>query len=168
LQVLQFVRKLGRGLGIVIWRTSDEEIEMRVEHVLETCLYVGDLDAAEAFYRDVLGLELVSRQAGRHLFFRCGKQMLLLFNPVESARVGEHFPPHGATGLGHVAFGVGEATLAEWMRQLERCQVAIERVIDWPGGGQSVYFRDPAGNSLELATPRIWGISEETLVARTG
>jgi predicted enzyme related to lactoylglutathione lyase len=41
--------------------------------------------------------------------------------------------------------------------------VAIEKIVDWPGGGRSLYFRDPAGNSLELATPRIWGIGEETL-----
>jgi hypothetical protein len=38
--------------------------------------------------------------------------------------------------------------------------VAIEHEATWPRGGRSFYFRDPAGNSLELATPRIWGLPE--------
>jgi len=141
---------------------------MNVQHILETCLYVDDLGRAERFYRDVLGLELESRQEGRHLFFRCGQRMLLLFNPLASRETSDHFPPHGAFGPGHVAFGVREAELPEWREQLERLGVAIEKVIDWPDGGRSLYFRDPAGNSLELATPRIWGIGEETLGGVSG
>jgi catechol 2,3-dioxygenase-like lactoylglutathione lyase family enzyme len=47
--------------------------------ILETCLYADDLVAAERFYRDVLGLQLVNRKAGRHIFFRCGSTMLLVF-----------------------------------------------------------------------------------------
>jgi catechol 2,3-dioxygenase-like lactoylglutathione lyase family enzyme len=94
--------------------------------------------------------------------------MLLLFNPLASRDSAGHFPPHGAFGPGHVAFGVREAELPAWMERLEQRGVAIEKVIDWPDGGQSVYFRDPAGNSLELATPRIWGIGEETLSGVSG
>jgi catechol 2,3-dioxygenase-like lactoylglutathione lyase family enzyme len=94
--------------------------------------------------------------------------MLLLFNPLASRETSDHFPPHGAFGPGHVAFGVREAELPEWREQLERLGVAIEKVIDWPDGGRSLYFRDPAGNSLELATPRIWGIGEETLGGVSG
>lgn len=138
--------------------------ELRVEQVLETCLYVDDLAAAEVFYQKVLGLRFVSRQPGRHSFFRCGDRMLLLFNPEESRKAEGDFPPHGAIGQGHVAFGVTEMSLDAWREQLERHGVAIEKVIDWPEGGRSLYFRDPAGNSLELATPRIWGISEDTLI----
>ncbi len=138
---------------------------MRVEAILETCLYVDDLEAAERFYCDVLGLGFASRQAGRHVFLRCGPRMLLLFDPQESSNTDGHFPPHGAIGQGHVAFAVAEMSLGQWTTHLEQRQVAIERVIDWPGGGRSVYFRDPAGNSLELATPRIWGVSEDTLAA---
>ena len=57
---------------------------MKVEHILETCLYVDDLVRAEEFYRDVLGLTFVSRQEKRQVFFRCGQRMLLLFNPLVS------------------------------------------------------------------------------------
>jgi catechol 2,3-dioxygenase-like lactoylglutathione lyase family enzyme len=136
---------------------------MKARHILETCLYVDDLSQAERFYQEVLGLELESRQVGRHVFFQCGPRMLLLFNPLASRETSDQFPLHGAFGPGHIAFGVREAELPAWMEQLRVHDVSIEKIIDWPGGGRSVYFRDPAGNSLELATPRIWGIDEETV-----
>jgi catechol 2,3-dioxygenase-like lactoylglutathione lyase family enzyme len=133
---------------------------MQVREILETCLYVDDLDQAETFYGSVLGLTLISRQANRHVFFRCGNRMLLVFNPDESSRPDSELPPHGMRGSGHVAFAVAERTLDQWRRRLKDVGVEIEQVVDWPQGGRSFYFRDPAGNSLELATPRIWGISE--------
>jgi len=34
----------------------------------------------------------------------------------------------------------------------------IEADFTWPGGGRSIYFRDPAGNAIEFAEPRIWGL----------
>jgi catechol 2,3-dioxygenase-like lactoylglutathione lyase family enzyme len=126
--------------------------------VLETCLYVDDLPAAERFYGDVLGLALVSRQPGRHLFFRCGGAMVLLFRAEASEGASSEVPPHGARGPGHVAFAMPEREIDEWTRHLESCGVTIELRMSWPRGGTSIYFRDPAGNSLELATPRIWGI----------
>jgi catechol 2,3-dioxygenase-like lactoylglutathione lyase family enzyme len=136
---------------------------MKVEKVLETCLYVDDLPRAEQFYTQVLGLQFVSGQAGRHAFFRCGEAMLLLFNPLSSRQTSgadSDVPPHGATGPGHVAFAARLDDLPDWTQHLERHHVPIEKVVDWPGGGRSLYFRDPAGNSLELATPRIWALAD--------
>src|SRR5688500_12289978 len=124
--------------------------------ILETCLYVDDLPAAERFYSQVLGLVVHSRQEGRHIFFRCGRGMLLLFDPRESSASGD-IPPHGARGPGHVAFAAQESDLPAWRQDLETHGVPIEKSHTWPGGGHSLYFRDPAGNSLELATPTIWG-----------
>jgi catechol 2,3-dioxygenase-like lactoylglutathione lyase family enzyme len=124
--------------------------------VLETCLCVNDLAAAEKFYSEVLGLTVHSRQPGRHVFFRCGRGMLLLFNPEQSSLPGD-IPPHGTQGAGHVAFAAAEAELPAWRNHLEGHGVVIERFHAWPGGGHSLYFRDPAGNSLEIATPAIWG-----------
>ena len=39
--------------------------------------------------------------------------------------------------------------------------IGVEIEVDylWPGGGRSIYFRDPAGNSLEFAEPSIWGLN---------
>lgn len=125
--------------------------------VVETCLYAADLEAATAFYRDVLGLELMSREADRHVFFRVGNGMLLLFNPEETEK-GVHLPPHGARGAGHVALGIAADSLEAWKRRLVGVGVAIEQEVQWPRGGRSIYFRDPAGNLVELITPGLWGL----------
>jgi catechol 2,3-dioxygenase-like lactoylglutathione lyase family enzyme len=145
-------------LGLSI-RTTAETME--ANEILETCLYVDDLEAAEEFYARVLGLRLLGRQQGRHVFFQCGKRMLLLFNPQQSSHSDSDFPVHGATGAGHVCFAVRDAEIDAWQQHLEDCGVAIEMVYEWPSGARSVYFRDPAGNSLEVASPRIWGIEED-------
>ncbi|HEU4629355.1 MAG TPA: VOC family protein [Gemmatimonadaceae bacterium] len=133
--------------------------------VLETCLYATDLDAAERFYATTLGLQAFARDPGRHVFFRCGAGVFLLFNPDRtSAAAGEvggvPVPPHGARGAGHVAFRVPAAELAAWRARLEAAGVAVEAEIAWPRGGRSLYVRDPAGNSVELGTARIWGLPE--------
>jgi catechol 2,3-dioxygenase-like lactoylglutathione lyase family enzyme len=130
-----------------------------IDRVLETILYVDDLAAAERFYGDVLGLELDSRKDGLFVFFKCGAGMLLLFEPA-AASTGRNVPAHGARGPGHACFAVAEAELDRWQQRLRDAGVAIEQEMSWPRGGRSFYFRDPAGNSLELATPRIWGLPE--------
>lgn len=130
-----------------------------IDRILETILYVDDLDAAQRFYSDLLGLELDSKKDDLFVFFRCGAGMLLLFEP-NAAAAGRNVPAHGTQGPGHACFAVAEADLDGWKRHLESAGVAIEQEMTWPRGGRSFYFRDPAGNSLELATPRIWGLPD--------
>jgi catechol 2,3-dioxygenase-like lactoylglutathione lyase family enzyme len=130
-----------------------------IDRVLETVLYVDDLDAAERFYGEVLGLELDSKKDGLFVFFQCGAGMLLLFEP-DAATTGRHVPSHGAKGSGHACLAVPEQALDAWQAHLVAAGVAIEQEVSWPRGGRSFYFRDPAGNSLELATPRIWGLPD--------
>ena len=50
--------------------------------------------------------------------------------------------------------------MADWRERLSAEGIAIEKEVDWPGGGRSIYFRDPAGNSVELASARIWRLEE--------
>ena len=127
--------------------------------LLEACLYARDLDAAENFYRKVLGLEVYSRDPGRDVFFRCGQGMFLVFNPGQTSRNGNSgVPRHGATGPGHIAFRVEDEKVEDWKAHLRAQGVEIEKELSWPGGGRSLYFRDPAGNSVELATARLWGL----------
>jgi catechol 2,3-dioxygenase-like lactoylglutathione lyase family enzyme len=138
---------------------------MIVCRILETCLCAQDLGAAESFYCSVLGLQPFDRAANRHVFFRCGDGMLLIFNPEVTAHekaeiAGASLPAHGTSGAGHMAFAINEADVASWRGHLQRHGVSIEAEIVWPQGGRSIYFRDPAGNSLELATPKIWGLAE--------
>ncbi|MEM9269351.1 MAG: lactoylglutathione lyase [Pseudomonadota bacterium] len=66
-------------------------------------------------------------------------------------------PPHGATGPGHVAFGVkNSAELDQWKTRLEHHALDIEQEITWPNGARSLYLRDPAQNSVEIAETRLW------------
>jgi catechol 2,3-dioxygenase-like lactoylglutathione lyase family enzyme len=124
--------------------------------VLETCLYAHDLIAAEAFYR-ALGLEFVSRLEGRHVFFRAGDAMFLIFNPDASAIPGD-LPPHVGAPGGHACFRVEPSELPAWRAKLEALGLEVTPCA-WSGGrGTSLYFRDPAGNLLELAPAGIWGI----------
>ena len=138
---------------------------MNVGRILETSLCAQGLGAAEIFYRSVLGLQPFDSAGNRHVFFRCGDGMLLVFNPdvtahEEVAIAGTRLPPHGTSGAGHMAFAIHEADVASWREHLHRLGVSVEAEIAWPQGGRSIYFRDPAGNSLELASPKIWGLPE--------
>lgn len=136
---------------------------MTPSRVLESALYVADLDRAEQFYGEVLGLEPAGKVVGRHVFFKCGDGIVLLFNadatrvpPAPDARL--PVPPHGAVGQGHLCFAASEAEIDAWKARLAAHGVAIEAEFEWPRGGRSIYFRDPSGNSLEFANPSIWGL----------
>jgi catechol 2,3-dioxygenase-like lactoylglutathione lyase family enzyme len=113
--------------------------------------------ALERFYVDVCGLEPVARTAGRNVVLRCGPAALILFNPATSSAPDGQFPPHGARGPGHVAFVIPPEELPAWRERLVALGVAIEAEVPWAEGGSSVYIRDPAGNSVELAPPTLWG-----------
>ncbi len=125
--------------------------------VIEVGVYVDDLAVAEKFYQDVLQLELIGREAGRHVFFKAGNSVVLLFNPTTTLR-GDVLPAHGAAGATHFALGIERDGLDYWRQRLSEYHVEIEKEMDWPRGGHSLYFRDPAGNSLELVTPGLWGL----------
>jgi catechol 2,3-dioxygenase-like lactoylglutathione lyase family enzyme len=131
---------------------------MHVKGILEAVLYVDDLVAAEIFYTGILNLPVQSRVPGRHLFLRCGEGMFLLFDPDATSQPGQQVPSHGARGPGHVALAIDEADLAGWRERLIQHGVEVETEVTWPSGGRSIYFRDPAGNSIELATPQTWNL----------
>lgn len=136
---------------------------MQPKGILETALYVTDLDAAETFYQSVLGLEIIAKVDGRHVFFRCGQGVLLLFDAAETVKPSRNaklpVPPHGARGDGHMCFRASADEIVEWKTRLEAKSVAIEADFFWPNGARSIYFRDPSGNSIEFAEPSIWGLS---------
>jgi catechol 2,3-dioxygenase-like lactoylglutathione lyase family enzyme len=136
-----------------------------IDRVLEACLYATDLDAAERFYVDVLGLDRFSAVRERHVFFRCGDGMFLVFNPARTSTEaspvgGSPVPTHGATGAGHVAFAIPDTAIDAWRARLEGAGVTIESEVTWPRGGRSLYIRDPAGNCVELASPKLWGFPD--------
>lgn len=71
---------------------------------------------------------------------------------------GEVLPSHGVKGPGHFALGIERQSLDVWQQHLKAHGVAIEQEVEWPKGGKSIYFRDPAGNAVELVTPGVWGL----------
>ncbi|KAA0921080.1 glyoxalase/bleomycin resistance/extradiol dioxygenase family protein [Aquicoccus porphyridii] len=132
-----------------------------ISGVLEAALYVDDLDAAAGFYGDLLGLEEVIRHDPRHIFYRAGETIVLLFVAHEtrippSSDTALPVPPHGATGPGHLCFNVPGDALDDWRARIEAAGIEIEADFRWPNGARSVYLRDPAGNSIEFAEPKLW------------
>lgn len=134
---------------------------MEAAAILETVLYAGDLAAAEAFYTKVFGLEVVTRLEGKFVFLRCGPGMLLIFDPAQSAveDPANPIPRHGAQGAGHVCFACGPGQdIPAWRAHFAAQGIAIETDHVWPTGARSLYVRDPAGNSVEVGEPKMWGL----------
>lgn len=133
----------------------------QVLSILETALYVDDLDRAAAFYEGIMGLAPLFADARMRAYDVSRRNVLLLFirggtiEPVQTG--GGLIPPHDATGHIHMAFGIAHDQLEAWRAHLVEHAVAIEGKSDWQRGGHSLYFRDPDGNLLEIATtPGLW------------
>lgn len=132
-----------------------------IEGIVETVLYVGDLPRAIAFYRDVLGLPLMTGDPERFQTFKAGgRQVLLLFRQgttLEPAPVpGGIIPPHDGCGPLHIGFAIAHEAYEPWLERLRELGIKIESETTWPRGGRSLYFRDPDQHLLELITPGIW------------
>jgi catechol 2,3-dioxygenase-like lactoylglutathione lyase family enzyme len=130
--------------------------------VLETALYVDDLDRAVRFYRDVLELKPLYQDSRLTAFSVGGRSVLLLFprgGALETVHMpGGTIPPHDGAGPLHIAFAIAKDELAAWEERLGANKIAIEGRTTWKRGGESIYFRDPDGHLLELATPGLWAI----------
>jgi catechol 2,3-dioxygenase-like lactoylglutathione lyase family enzyme len=131
-----------------------------ISRVLETALYVDDIERSLAFYRDLFGFDVVfhsERAAGLDV---AGQQVLLLFargattEPVVSER--GTIPPHDGDGHLHMAYAIPADSLDDWEKTLASKGIAVEARYHWPRDGRSVYFRDPDGHVIELVTPGCW------------
>ncbi len=137
-----------------------ERTTPRVSQILETSLYVQDLDRSCDFYRQLFGFDVIMQDARMCAMEVPGEQMLLLFRhgmTDQPAPGPDGFiPPHHGRGALHLAFAIPYGELAAWQSHLQRQDVALESTLHWPHGGTSLYFRDPDGHSLEVATPGLW------------
>jgi catechol 2,3-dioxygenase-like lactoylglutathione lyase family enzyme len=128
----------------------------RINGILETALYVDDLERSVRFYQTIFGFEVID-SGNRLCAMGVGSgQVLLLFKKGASA----DFPTGATDGEGqlHLAFAISAEELDTWEAWLRNKGVAIEERRSWDRGGQSLYFRDPDGHLLELATPGVWSI----------
>lgn len=122
----------------------------RVGHVH---LKVSDLDRAVAFYRDVIGLDLVQRYGRGAAFLSAGSYHHHLgLNTWES--LGGPPPAPGTTGLYHTAFLFPDrASLGACLARALAAGVALDGAADH-GVSEAVYFRDPDGNGVEIYRDR--------------
>src|SRR5947209_4316727 len=112
------------------------EAIVEIKAVVETALYVDDLDDAEDFYRRILGLRVMGKEPGRHVFFQVGETSVLLAFRAEATRKGDPLPPHGASGPGHFALGIAAEAFDAWRTLLQCHGVPIEKEVEWPRGGK--------------------------------
>jgi len=131
---------------------------VKIKGVVETAIYVDDLLATESFYGTILGLRVMGKEPGRHVFFQVGEASVLLAFLAETTLKGDQLPPHGTSGPGHFALAIEAEAFEVWRKLLQGHGVRIEKEVEWPRGGKSLYFRDPAGNLVELVTPGLWGL----------
>jgi catechol 2,3-dioxygenase-like lactoylglutathione lyase family enzyme len=128
--------------------------------VLETVLYVDAFERACPFYEQVLELNSIYRDQRLCAYDVGSRGVLLLFlrgHSLETVKLpGGTIPPHDGQGPVHIAFSIAADDLAGWEARLSEAGVTIEGRTKWPRGGVSVYFRDPDGHLLELATPGLW------------
>jgi catechol 2,3-dioxygenase-like lactoylglutathione lyase family enzyme len=131
-----------------------------VHRVLETSLYVADLDRSIAFYARVFGFAVMLKDHRMCAMAVPGRQVLLLFHKGGSVHPSEtpygFIPPHDGHGTLHLCFSIAHDDLETWEDHLRRMDIALESRLDWPKGASSLYFRDPDGHSLEVATAGLW------------
>jgi catechol 2,3-dioxygenase-like lactoylglutathione lyase family enzyme len=134
----------------------------KLDRVLETSLYVDDLKRAARFYEEVLELRRLTADKRFRAYDVGGNSVLLLFRrgaTLETVQMpGGTIPPHDGHGPLHIAFAIAADELKAWEDRLSRHGIGIEGRTHWSRGGDSVYFRDPDGHLLELATPGLWEI----------
>ena len=129
-----------------------------IECIVETAIYADDLDQAERFYRDVLGLTVFGEGSGPARLLPGGRPIACCWCFVPEATLrGDHCLPTGR-GPGHFAMGIAAEDLDAWRERLRDASGRDRTRGSLARGGHSLYFRDPAGNSVELITPGLWGL----------
>jgi catechol 2,3-dioxygenase-like lactoylglutathione lyase family enzyme len=124
--------------------------------LLEVAIYVDDIPRSVEFYQRVFGFEVIVEDDRLWALAAGVRQILLVCKRGASA----HLPVglHDAQGPQHIAFAISKDDMDAWRETLEARSVTIEEIRDWPRGGRSLYFRDPDGHLVELASPGTWSI----------
>lgn len=134
---------------------------MKIKKVVETCIYSSDLQSMKNFYAGILGLSVIQEEQDKLIFLKAGKSMLLIFDPMVTRSNNESLPVHGALtppSCIHFAMEIEEREYHASKQLLTNNRIAIEKEVNWNSQAKSIYFRDPAGNLVELITPGGWPV----------
>lgn len=130
--------------------------ELQVQGVHHLTFVGSNREATIAFYQGVLGMPLVLDQPNldvpeeEHLYFDAGDGRLITFF-VRPTRANDPEPnPQGIGNLHHVAFTVSRAVYTQVAERLAAREIENTGPID-RGFMDSIYFRDPNGQLLEMA-----------------
>ena len=145
---------------------------MHFRKIVETCIYSSDLVKMKNFYINTLGLEFVSEEKDRHVFLKAGQSMLLIFNPNKTLAATDsgngdninHLPIHGALAppsIIHFALEIEKQNYDNAKHMLNEKNIKIEKEVTWDKGTNSMYFRDPGGNLVEIITHGSWPIDND-------
>jgi catechol-2,3-dioxygenase len=134
---------------------------MKINKVIETCIYSSDLESMRKFYVEIVGLSVIQEETDKLIFLKAGKSMLLIFDPLRTNVHNEGLPTHGAMtppSSIHFAMEIEEQEYQPCKENLGRNGIAIQKEVNWDGKIKSLYFRDPAGNLVELITSGGWPV----------
>jgi catechol-2,3-dioxygenase len=122
---------------------------IRVTELNHAVLYVRDVPTAVAFYTDVMGFSVVDEMPGRAAFLRAGGSQNHHDLGLMSVGSSAPRPPHGATGLYHLAWRVGTIQELARAREVLAEHGALRGQSDH-GVSKSLYAADPDGNEFEV------------------
>jgi catechol-2,3-dioxygenase len=135
---------------------------MKINKVIETCIYSSDLRSMKKFYVGILGLSIIhEEEEDKLIFMKAGKSVLLIFDPLRTSINNDRLPTHGAItppSSIHFAMEIEEQEYQPCKELLVRNGIAIEKEVKWNWNTKSLYFRDPSGNLVELITPGGWPV----------
>src|SRR5260221_13807393 len=117
-----------------------------IARVLETSLYVDQLDRAATFYERIFGFERIQCDDRFCAFNISSQQVLLLFAREKAtapvAIPGGIIPPHDGHGQLHLAFTMESANEDAWTQLLNASGVEIESRVTCPCGAHRLHFDD--------------------------
>ena len=130
--------------------------KIQVQGVHHITLIGADRQTSIDFWEGVLGMPFIFEQPNldvpeeNHLYFDPGDGRLITVFTREDRQVDATPNPEGIGNLHHLALMVSRATYTQVARRLEERGISNTGPID-RGFMDSIYFRDPNGQLLELA-----------------